>query len=92
MPIDQQMRFVRNESIPTGEVDGEMVALDLDKGSCFGMDGVGSEIWAMAATPVTVAQIADALTARHDVSRDQCIADVTPFIADLLAEGLLLPA
>jgi hypothetical protein len=92
MAVEQNMRFVRNQAIPTGEVDGEVVALDLDKGSCFGMDGVGSEIWELAANPVTVAEIADALTARHDVSRDRCIADVTPFIDDLLAEGLLLPA
>jgi hypothetical protein len=92
MPVEENMRFVRNQSIPTGEVDGEVVALDLDKGSCFGMDGVGSEIWEMAARPVTVSEIADALTKRHDVSRDRCIADVIPFIDDLLAEGLLLPA
>jgi hypothetical protein len=92
MPVEDNMRVVRNENIPTGEVDGEMVALDLDKGSCFGMDGIGSEIWALAATPVTLAEIADALTARHEVSREQCISDVAPFIDDLLAEGLLLPA
>jgi hypothetical protein len=56
------------------------------------MDGVGSEIWEIAARPVTVSEIADALTKRHDVSRDRCIAEVIPFIDDVLAEGLLLPA
>ena len=92
MAIDETTRVVRNEAIPTGEVDGELVALDLDKGSCFGMDRVGSAIWELTATPVTVAEIADKLTAQHDVSREQCLADVAPFISDLLAEGLLLPA
>lgn len=92
MPVEENARFVRNESIPTGEVDGEMVALDLDKGNCFGMDGIGSQIWELAAKPVSVAEIVDALTSRHDVTRARCIADVTPFIDDLLAEGLLLPA
>jgi len=92
MAIDETTRVVRNEAIPTGEVDGELVALDLDKGSCFGMDRVGSEIWEAAAKPVTVAEIADMLIARHGVSREQCLADVAPFIGDLLAEGLLLPA
>ena len=92
MPIDETVRVVRNESIPTGEVDGEMVALDLDKGSCFGMDRIGSAIWEMTAEPLTVGQIADALTARFEVSREQCIREVAPFVGDLLAEGLLLRA
>jgi len=92
MPIDETVRVVRNESIPTGEVDGEMVALDLDKGSCFGMDRVGSAIWEMTAEPLTVGQIADALTARFEVNREQCLSDVAPFVGDLLAEGLLLRA
>ena len=92
MAVEENLRVVRNETIPTGEVDGELVALDLDKGSCFGMDPIGLTIWELAAKPVTVGQIADALTASHDVSREQCLSDVGPFIGDLLAEGLLLPA
>lgn len=92
MPIDETIRVVRNDSIPTGEVDGELVALDIDKGSCFGMDPIGSAIWEIAAEPRTVGQIADALTARFDVSRDQCLSDLAPFVGDLLAEGLLLRA
>jgi len=89
MTVDENMRVVRNEAIPTGEVDGEMVALDLEKGSCFGMDRVGSAIWEIAARPVTIGEIADALAASHDVSRAQCLSDIAPFIDDLVAEGLL---
>jgi hypothetical protein len=83
---------VRNDSIPTGEVDGELVALDLDKGNCFGMDRIGSAIWEIAAQPVTLGEIADALTARFEVGREQCLSDVAPFVDELLTEGLLRPA
>lgn len=89
MAIDENLRVVRNDSIPTGDVDGELVALDIEKGSCFGMDRVGSAIWALAAAPVTLGQITDALTASHEVDRGQCLADVAPFVDELLAEGLL---
>ncbi len=88
-PIDENTQVVRNDSIPTGEVDGELVALDLERGNCFGLDRVGCAIWEIAANPVTVGEIADALTATHDVDRAQCMLDVTPFIEGLLAEGLL---
>ena len=80
---------MRNDNLPTGEVDGELVALDLDRGHCFGMDQVGSAIWSIAAQPVRVGTIVDELAATHDVERGQCAADVLPFIRELVAEGLL---
>jgi hypothetical protein len=87
--INEATRVVRNESFPTGEVDGELVALDLERGQCFGMDQVGSAVWALAAEPVSVGAIADSLTERFDVERGQCLADIQPFVSDLIAEGLL---
>jgi hypothetical protein len=87
--IDESTLVVRNDSIPTGEVDGELVALDLDKGHCFGMDNVGAAIWAIAAEPVSVGTIVDRLTSSHAVERAQCLADVLPFIGELVTEGLL---
>lgn len=53
------------------------------------MDRVGSAIWDIAKEPVSVGQIADSLTARFSVDRAQCLADIAPFIDELLAEGLL---
>ena len=67
----------------------EATVLDIDRGECFGMDRVGSAIWAIAAEPVTVGGIADQLTRDHDVSRDDCLSDILPFIEELVSEGLL---
>lgn len=49
MNISESTVVVRNETVPTGEIDGELVALDVDKGDCFGMDRVGASIWRIAA-------------------------------------------
>ena len=87
---DENLRIVRNAAIPAGEVDGELVALDLEKGNCFGMDGVGSLIWDLAEKPVTIGEVATALMATHSVDREQCLTDIIPFINELLDEGLLL--
>jgi len=88
-PIDETTRVVRNENLPTGEVDGELVALDLERGHCFGMDQVGSAVWSLAAEPVSVGAIVDSLTTSFDVERDRCFADLQPFVSDLIQEGLL---
>jgi len=81
--------IVRNDQIPTGEIDGELVALDLERGDCFGMDRVGTLIWAMAAKPVHIAEIVDRLTADHEVDRATCRDDVLPFIGELAEAGLV---
>jgi hypothetical protein len=87
--VTEATQVVRNESMPTGEIDGELVALDLERGSCFGMDRVGTAIWEMTANPVTVGEIADSLATTHEVERGQCLSDIVPFVEDLLSEGLL---
>jgi hypothetical protein len=87
--IDETTRVLRNDTLATGEVDGEMVALDINRGQCFGMDSVGSELWALAGEPIAVGEIADSLAGRYDVGRDECLADILPFVSELIEEGLL---
>ena len=88
-PVSESTRVVRNENLPTGEIDRELVAMDLDKGNVFGLDEIGVLVWKLAAEPIRVGAIADALAASHEVTREQCLADLTPFIAELIEEGLL---
>lgn len=52
--VTEASRIVRNDRIPTGEIDGELVALDLEQGDCFGMDRVGTLIWGMTAEPIAI--------------------------------------
>lgn len=87
--LTEASMIVRNDQIPTGEIDGELVALDLDRGDCFGMDRVGTLIWQMAAEPVPVAAIVDRLTQDHDIDRETCRNDVLPFIGELADAGLV---
>jgi len=88
-PITETTRVVRNEAVPTGEVDGELVALDIERGQCFGIDEIGTELWAIASEPVAVGDMAEELTRRFEVDRGQCLADILPFVSELVEEGLL---
>lgn len=81
--------FVRNDALPSGEVDGELVALDMDKGDCFGLDKIGTEIWHLAARPVRRDALVEALTQRYDVAPDKCARDIDPFLKDMVVAGLL---
>lgn len=81
--------FVRNDALPSGEVDGELVALDMDKGDCFGLDRVGTEIWHLAAEPVSLKAIIANMVERYEVDEAQCMADLQPFLSDMVEAGLL---
>lgn len=81
--------FVRNKTLPSGEVDGELVALDLDKGDCFGLDKIGTEIWHLAADPIALQAIIETLVERYAVDEASCERDLQPFLADMVAAGLL---
>ncbi len=89
MASSESTRVVRNEDVPTGEIDGEIVALDLEAGSCFGMDDAGASIWKFAAEPVTVGELADRLIQSYSLEREDCLRDILPFIDDMISAGLL---
>ena len=89
MASSESTRVVRNGDIPTGEIDGEILALDIEAGSCFSMDAIGAEIWRIAQQPVSVAEIADRFIQTHEVERTECLRDVLPFIDEMLSAGLL---
>ncbi len=85
---------VRSDEALTAEIDGEVVALDVAKGVCYGLDPIGSHIWALLATPIRVAEICAAMAEAYEVDDAVCERDVTDLVADLASQGLvrLLPA
>lgn len=87
--INCQSVILRSTHMPTGEIDGEMVALDLDNGECFGIGKIGTLIWEMAADPIRVGEIVDRLVADFDVEVDECRLDVLSFLKEMNGAGLV---
>ena len=42
---------VRDASFMEAEVDDEIIALSIEKGTCYGLNSVGARIWRMLAEP-----------------------------------------
>jgi hypothetical protein len=89
--IDPAAHFVTSPAALAAEIDGEMVALDVDKGICYGLDPIGSRIWSMLADPTSLAAICAVMTRLYDVDEATCERDVGDLLADLAAEGLVRP-
>ena len=81
---------LRDDGLFWRESQGEIVALDAEVSRYFGANPSASVLWKRLGDGATEADLADALCERYDVSRETAEADVTAFLEQLSARGLIL--
>ena len=87
--ITRDDRIVRTQEILESEVDGEVIALDVDKGQCYGMNAPASAIWHLLKTPSSPVEICRSLCEGYEVDELECERAVIAFVTNLHAEGLV---
>lgn len=78
-----------NSGLMVSEVDGELVMMDIEKGTYYGLDPVAARIWQAVGQPTRVADVCAQMLEQFDVDQDRCEAEVLAFIADLQSSGLV---
>ena len=81
----------RKDDLLETEIDGERVMLDIEAGSYFGLNDIGSRVWVLLTEPHSFNDLCTRLTAEFDVTPDVCRADLAPFVDSLLDSGLVEP-
>jgi hypothetical protein len=71
------------------ELGGEYVILDQNTGVCYGLDEIGSRVWRLIQTPVTVEAIRDTLVAEYGVDPEVCEQDLLRLLQDLASARLI---
>jgi hypothetical protein len=71
------------------DMGGEVVILDLQSGTYYGLDLLGAQIWNLIEQPVPVAVICAAIMAKYDVDAQTCERDVVTFVQKIAAAGLV---
>lgn len=79
----------RGRDLLTAVVDGELLAMSVDRGACYGLNRVGARAWDLLESPRSIRSLCEALTAEFDVSPETCLTEVTDLIEGLRAEGLV---
>jgi hypothetical protein len=82
-------RVERAQAAISTEVDGELVALDVTKGVCYGLNRIGTRIWQLTETPRSAREVAEILVSEFDVAPDVCTDQTMDLFIDLLTAGLL---
>jgi hypothetical protein len=87
--IDGSTTIVRNDGLLSTEVDGELLAMSVERGSCYGLNGVGTRIWALIEKPRSIDSLCAQLVSEYEVDEAQCRREVIDLIAELRDERLV---
>lgn len=71
------------------EVDGELVALHIDNGTCYGFNGTATRIWAMIEQPRRFSELKEELLKEFDVSPETCETQLRELLDELATDGLV---
>lgn len=82
--------YTQNKDIIGSPIDDEMVMMDVDKGSYFGLNSMGSEIWNLIEEPMTIQQLVNTLTDEYEISQNECETEITKFIEALVDVNLVI--
>lgn len=69
--------------------DGEVAIMSLKNGVYYGLNPVGSRVWALIQKPIRVTDLINILMSEYDVDRGQCAQDLDSLLNDLIENGLL---
>jgi hypothetical protein len=83
------MKIEISEDVLFQEVSGETVLLDLASEQYFGLDAVGTRIWALLNEGAAAEAVVDTLLAEYAVERETLAADVDELLARLAEVGLI---
>ena len=87
--MDGGTLVTRRPGLMEAEVDGELVALSIDRGECYGFNATATELWRLLDVPRTLDALCQALVAAFAVDRVTCAADVAAVLDQLAGQGLV---
>jgi hypothetical protein len=70
-------------------IDDEIVALSIERGTCYGMNRVASRIWSLLEKPTRIRDLCYTLVLTYKVDPEICERQVLDLLEELHAEGLI---
>lgn len=91
MQLSVDDRVAVNDAIIFKEIDGEAVLLDLERGTYFGLDPVGTRIWHTLVEHGCARPVVVSLLEEFDVSADTLESDIVRLLGELTTNDLIRP-
>ncbi len=88
-PVTDDPIVERRGGLIQTEVDGELVALHIENGSCYGFNLTATRIWALIEKPKRLSELERDLIAEFDVDPQTCREQLREILEELRSDGLL---
>lgn len=81
--------YERATELLEADLGDELVALDVEGGTCFGFNSVATGVWRLLASPRSFGELKQALLAQYEVGEEQCEGELRELLGDLVQKGLI---
>ena len=81
--------LIRNNEMISGQLNDDLVMVDIEKGIYFSLNSVATQIWELLENPTNSESLYDALMAEYEVGLEQCQADVNEYLEKMKELGLI---
>jgi len=88
-PLSCTTVVARRDGFIEAEIEGEVVALSVEQGTCYGLNSVGSRVWNLLAKPARIGDLCAMLLAEYRVDPNVCERQVLDLLEELRAEGMV---
>ena len=87
-PISLDRTFIASRDVLFRDLDGEAVILDLQAGTYFGLNAVGTRMWQLLERHGHLKTVFDELSREYEVTPDALEHDLLSLVARLTEVGL----
>lgn len=81
--------YRRAAELLEADIDDELVALEPNKGLCFGFNAVAKDVWRKLEHPQSFADLKTKLLAEYDVSNEECTNDLRKLLNEMTRMKLI---
>ncbi len=89
MSTVDERRIEVSKEVLSRILDGEAVLLDLASGTYFGLNEVGSDIWEILSSGVTVDEVVRRIVTQFEVDSATARRDLEELLSELTSRGLV---
>ena len=87
--VNLETQAFLGEDVVSRELDGEAVILNLESGTYFGLDPVGTRIWSLLQKNGSLRETFETLQQEYEVPQNRLEEDLLRLVKELNTKGLL---
>lgn len=88
LPFSSGLISIAKDQI-SSDLAGEAVILNLQSGTYYGLNTVGSRVWQLLQTPQTLDRLRTAILEEYQVDEQTCDRDLVALLQELETAGLI---